>query len=65
MNPTTSHALPAPEDAQAEQLMLESESFQTFDRWMDADLSRLVALWEHAAAPNASRPQPIRRVNRR
>jgi hypothetical protein len=32
-----------------------SESFATFDQWMDVQLDLLVAQWIHTAAPNASR----------
>ena len=31
-----------------------TESFETFDRWMDDQLGNLVARWAHMAAPNAS-----------
>ena len=32
----------------------ESVSFLAFNDWMDVQLERLVAQWEHAAAPHAS-----------
>jgi hypothetical protein len=36
-------------------VVVENESFAAFDLRMDQQLDELVALWIHAAAPNASR----------
>ena len=38
-----------------EMVIVESESFAAFDRWVDAQLDRLVGRWAHMAAPNAKR----------
>jgi hypothetical protein len=43
----------------------ESKSFAEFDHAMDEQLERLVALWIHTAAPNASRvPRARKTFNR-
>ena len=43
------------ENEDLDELFVEAgtESFETFDRWMDDQLSNLVARWVHMAAPNA------------
>ncbi len=46
---------PGPRDEDAALVALESQPFQDFEVWMDAELERLVARWVHAAAPNAAR----------
>ena len=43
------------EREQTAMVVEESKSFSEFDHAMDEQLERLVALWIHTAAPNASR----------
>ena len=43
------------EQEQTALVVEESKSFAEFDHAMDEQLERLVALWIHTAAPNASR----------
>ncbi|MGD9721772.1 MAG: hypothetical protein AB7O59_05210 [Pirellulales bacterium] len=46
---------PAPRDDETEWVVVESQSFVDFDRWMDGELDRLIEQWVHLAAPNAKR----------
>jgi hypothetical protein len=51
LKPLVSH------DDEATLVVVESESFATFDRWMDVQLSELVERWAHMASPKAQRSQ--------
>jgi hypothetical protein len=49
-------SLPSPaRKLEAQQVFQDLESYATFDRWIDAELEKLVARWIHRAAPNAQR----------
>ena len=53
------------EQEQTALVVEESKSFAEFDNAMDEQLERLVALWIHTAAPNASRVSRVqKRFNR-
>ncbi|HEX4132344.1 MAG TPA: hypothetical protein VHZ24_20095 [Pirellulales bacterium] len=39
----------------------EERALAAFGLWFDAECDRLVARWIHLAAPNAQRPQNLRR----
>ena len=60
------HDLPTnsslPRDTDTVLIAEESKSFAAFDEWMDHQLAILEARWIHAAAPNASRPQRLRKA---
>jgi hypothetical protein len=51
LKPLVSH------DDEATLVLVESEPFAAFDRWMDEQLSQLVAKWAHMASPRAQRSQ--------
>ena len=38
-------------------VVADTESFAVFDRWIDEQLTDLVARWIHMAAPKAHRPE--------
>ncbi len=40
-------------------VLVESESFIAFDRWMDVRLAQLVDRWAHMAAPKAQQAERI------
>jgi hypothetical protein len=50
------------EQEQTALVVEESKSFAEFDHAMDEQLERLVALWIHTAAPNASRVSRVQKM---
>jgi hypothetical protein len=61
--PIMSHdfsSIPSSRNGDTTLVIAETESFVAFDRWIDEQLSDLVARWIHMAAPNANRPELLR-----
>ena len=58
------HETPRPAKERLTAITFAQEPYTSFNRWMDQELTRLVARWQHLAAPNARQTRSFRRGRR-